>query len=785
MKRLLVIRLHCKRITKNINCRNREISDDMRRRLNIITAILMILAILFASCSPSAADGDSMGTAGEDRTRTETKEPVKSDKNGDVLATSERPCGGRAFSPDLAENEIMLDVLPEGDGYRLLTGTPHDFGEENSALSIPPEKIRTESNLALYDSRYRMLDAGFRPTGESEPTAEEMTFSEFREGEDRYRYVCTGYEIENGAIAEVSFALMKGEKTFCNLATMRNTNGDFGFLPHLSWAEKDGVLFTLEKTGSNPILRRDGFGLERPDGDADGTLRGIMSVGEVGETVYAIVGEAGGSLEEEQAYLAPLEAETTKIGIEGQRMEVCPDYEGIMASAEGKTAFLRGSNLYLLEEDGLYHLTDLALYGVGPESLTRRILILPDDRLLVLTADTIISLTVGEEETESLTLGVIEHEYDYEGCFEREVAVYNRTGRGLPVKIRYFDDIAKLNLALLSGEIDLIGSREIVEMRNYADRGILLALEDADTVLLKEGELIPSVVESAKWKGKTFFLPGKVFFWYAVARKSDVQARGPVVTASDYMKMVREVYPDHMRSMVGIDFYDSNFSRDLDQWIDWEKGTCHFDDGSFAEFLTFCGDCAKDVDEAVANLIERWCTKIWGTGKKIPEGFVEKIPRIHDLEYEQSVLFPYPSTYNAHHGGSAIEAQLFYGIVTGSERREEALRFMEYMLLEVTEPDGIYVSVAQKAIEKVIEEYLEEYRRVGEETGTDFSPLTDQTVPIYRSIVAGSYGYLYTENEIMKVMREEALRFFAGELTAEKAAEYMQNRISIYLAEQG
>ena len=103
----------------------------------------------------------------------------------------------------------------------------------------------------------------------------------------------------------------------------------------------------------------------------------------------------------------------------------------------------------------------------------------------------------------------------------------------------------------------------------------------------------------------------------------------------------------------------------------------------------------------------------------------------------------------------------------------------------VTEPDGIYVSVAQKAIEKVIEEYLEEYHRVGEETGTDFSPLTDQTVPIYRSIVAGSYGYLYTENEIMKVMREEALRFFAGELTAEKAAEYMQNRISIYLAEQG
>ncbi|MBR0143272.1 MAG: hypothetical protein IJM21_03735, partial [Clostridia bacterium] len=59
------------------------------------------------------------------------------------------------------------------------------------------------------------------------------------------------------------------------------------------------------------------------------------------------------------------------------------------------------------------------------------------------------------------------------------------------------------------------------------------------------------------------------------------------------------------------------------------------------------------------------------------------------------------------------------------------------------------------------------------------------TIAAFKATVENSYGYLYTENEIMKVMREEALRFFAGELTAEKAAEYVQNRVSIYLAEQG
>ena len=33
-------------------------------------------------------------------------------------------------------------------------------------------------------------------------------------------------------------------------------------------------------------------------------------------------------------------------------------------------------------------------------------------------------------------------------------------------------------------------------------------------------------------------------------------------------------------------------------------------------------------------------------------------------------------------------------------------------------------------------------------------------------------------------MNEEAYRYFAGDITAAQAADYVQNRISIYLAEQ-
>ena len=45
--------------------------------------------------------------------------------------------------------------------------------------------------------------------------------------------------------------------------------------------------------------------------------------------------------------------------------------------------------------------------------------------------------------------------------------------------------------------------------------------------------------------------------------------------------------------------------------------------------------------------------------------------------------------------------------------------------------------------------------------------------------------FQYTKNEIYEVMLEEAKGYFAGTITAKQAAEYVQNRISLYLAEQG
>ena len=53
-----------------------------------------------------------------------------------------------------------------------------------------------------------------------------------------------------------------------------------------------------------------------------------------------------------------------------------------------------------------------------------------------------------------------------------------------------------------------------------------------------------------------------------------------------------------------------------------------------------------------------------------------------------------------------------------------------------------------------------------------------------RLILAGDEEINHLGSRAADVMTEEAYRYFAGDITAKQAAEYAQNRISLYLAEQ-
>ena len=73
----------------------------------------------------------------------------------------------------------------------------------------------------------------------------------------------------------------------------------------------------------------------------------------------------------------------------------------------------------------------------------------------------------------------------------------------------------------------------------------------------------------------------------------------------------------------------------------------------------------------------------------------------------------------------------------------------------------------------------------GVEEAGDATPESEKEADAVRAAILSSDHFYCRENPVYDVIAEEASRFFRGEITAAQAAEYVQNRVSIYLAEQG
>ena len=63
----------------------------------------------------------------------------------------------------------------------------------------------------------------------------------------------------------------------------------------------------------------------------------------------------------------------------------------------------------------------------------------------------------------------------------------------------------------------------------------------------------------------------------------------------------------------------------------------------------------------------------------------------------------------------------------------------------------------------------------------DFAPATQEETDFLREIP--EHLYLYENENLLRVISEEASAFFAGDISAREAAERIQNRASLVLAE--
>ena len=692
---------------------------------------------------------------------------------------------GKTVELGLAEGEQALDLLADGDGYRLLTGkqisSEEPFPQEDGTV------IYFRSGT-VFQTEYRFLKEDLSPAGkEAVPTGDfrisaqnvDGVLYEFRgaphvedpdDGEEEH-YV----DFLDGTLCA------DGKELWSVFTSWDDPPHGFFLTQGPTTVASDGKtvyqnLFYSQRIYAGGKLLPLAESIPIGYGTDSETPRSVLGIMRLGDAVYAMLRDTG-----EKSLLVPLSPDMKEIEKKGTALNVGGTGP---CDSDGVTGFFfSGTTLYATDGKECRELADLARYGFTSATVIRRILPLSDGRILILGDRSLVALSPEKEAEEKtvITLGTIKAYGNAD--LAQKVIRYNRQSGEYVIKIREFKLPEDLNKALLSDEVGLIASSDRPLLRNYAGKGLLLDLEEGMPGLFQDGVLYKNIVDAVRVGGKSYFLP-RTFWLYGYQIKTDEYPEGGFRTADDLFHFIKESdteYRKRIARSIAFDFYGL---RRLDEWIDWDAGICRFDDGDFEKLLTFCGSCpTQEEAEAYTNANSSIYAKMSMTAfsRGVASGDIDEVGNRY-------TYFWLPSRV---HQGPEVYTPYFMGIVKNGKYEEAAKDFMDFVFLtdlaEGTDDDSTGGTCLIKNGERA--EEIEGYSINVKENGailesygcTSGSEVRKKT----EEWIGKADQFVYIASELHEVLTDEANRYFAGEITAKQAAEYIQNRVSIYLAEQG
>ncbi len=755
----------------------------MRQKRNKTTrflATLCVLIMLLSSCgekNPRPAETDGSGGTGAS---------VKHPTEGVALllqgiADGETVFNARKIDLPMEKDEFLYDVVAEEDGYRIVVGY---IDEENY-----PRPFCT--NGPVYVSEYRYLDKEYREdASRREPSLKGTTRSLARIGEDILAYagLVRTEQFPNIDAPNGYDEYYWGEK----YSVFKNDQGFYqplisydGYLGIAQMTAQEDTLYMVanrDRGMSWDFYVNDHIVNKRDDlGSAGADPCGVMSIGGT-PYLFLSVSEGYSSTSWKGGVLTPLDPGMTEYGIDGIKLEANPT--GLCATDGTLGYFLCGSELWYTDGETCGKLFDYANAGLSGEDTFRRILPLSDGRILTVAENMLIELTPVPKAEEvlrkTIVIGVVGTPDD---DLVMRIGTINRSQSEYGVTIRKFSDRANLNLALLTKEISMIASKDVLMLRQYADKGILADLEETVPELYEDGVLYKSIVDAARWKGKSWFIPRNYSLWGFTVSAESGKTESDLNTPDKFYGYIEKEDTIFRKQYLKTNMLRI-FGRMLDEWIDWEKGTSHFDDGSFAQVLTFCGGCAGSQDEVNLYGEKRGNVVFWPC-----HNFQDFSFAVEDGKIDCSFLIPWPSDV---HQGFAVCPYYLLTIVKGQEEGSaEFLRYtflkdiLEYDANSFFPPDLTFVRMSVNREEEEHVMNAEREYNIAHELRNWWKAGYERTVEVHNEMIERASFYDYGDNEILDVIISEAGKYFAGEITAEKAAEYVQNRVSIYLAEQG
>lgn len=362
-----------------------------------------------------------------------------------------------------------------------------------------------------------------------------------------------------------------------------------------------------------------------------------------------------------------------------------------------------------------------------------------------------------------------------------QIASFNRGNDTYRVEVVTFSSAEELQLQMLSGDSpDIIcwdnGLDEMPSLELYAKKGYLVELSD---LFEKDEELslsdfIPSVLELATERTNGLYaMPGD-FYLHTWMAPIDYVGEKPDWTFGSMLALA-ESLPEDMalfQYMTSSEFISMMLQSAEGMFVDVTAGTCDFSNQEFYDLLTIARDyCALSVeDENYENAGKEILLEGVGVLGRIGQFASDTI---RPAKESGKVFVGYPG--DSGNGFTMIFRNEFSICTTGNEQ-EGAWAFVRTMFCESYQSMRFLPmsSVRIDCFEAREDWYLEVNGSCTKEESLEA-----------RQLVYGAKSLRDYTSPIIPIVQEEAAAFFSGDKTAEEVAKIIENRVKIYLSEQG
>lgn len=354
---------------------------------------------------------------------------------------------------------------------------------------------------------------------------------------------------------------------------------------------------------------------------------------------------------------------------------------------------------------------------------------------------------------------------------------FNRTSEGYRVEVQLLGEggltAELLRTQLIAGEGPDIFA--FYDRSSLADLGAnsfedLLTYLDADAEYGR-GTLVPELLEAMCVQGKLSWLPYSFGISTFTAPSAYLSEPG---FSFDEAKQAA--------AKAGLPLFPGWMTRDIlwgwlsdfavGQYMDLEAGTCSFDSEDYISLLEECAAAASEFGSDSAALYN----------SLLQFELLQNLIRVSTISDNYGGDYAYVGAPGGMSNGSMFSPDLCFAISGASEHKDAAWQLVRSCLSEEHQSalSGGFPASAQ-ALDAMIDDAVANgvhyYEYEYELDKADAAKL--------RGLISETQTAQDAYPAVLNIMAEDAAQFFAGQITAEQAAAYTQDRVSIWLAEQG